>query len=63
MREWLLVFFSIMFVLSLFLNWVVAIALIPSMLLSYWVWKDEEEIEWLTTQVSALFSDKEDRKK
>jgi len=61
MREWILVAFSVIFVIALLTNLIVALAIIPSTFLSYWVWKDEEEIKALKERVSLLVRHKADR--
>jgi len=47
MRELVFIWFVLVFVFALFTDVILALATLPSVLLSYWIWRDGKEIKVL----------------
>jgi hypothetical protein len=54
MRIWILVIFLSACLAAFFFNPLLGLALIPSVLLSYWIWKDGMDIEDLSKEIEVL---------
>jgi hypothetical protein len=54
MRKWIFILFLATFFLLLMVAPFSAVAVIPSVLLSYWVWRDGEAIEDLYEEIELL---------
>lgn len=51
MRELVFIWFVLVFVFALFTDIILALATLPSVLLSYWIWRDGKEIKVLREQL------------
>jgi len=54
MREWIFLLFLLSSILSLSTNPFLGLAILPSVLLSWWVWQDGNEIECLHERIDML---------
>ena len=54
MRQWLFALYLVVFVIAVYLSPLTGLAIFPSVLLAYWIWKDGEQIEFLREQIRQL---------